>query len=121
MRHSSFTAPNKPQHFYSHTYCTATLDNSCGQNVWLNLIFRLQKKKEKEQEAELEQKIKQLQDVNIKNPTEETQIKLREYKLKLNATIDKHTQFLIHRLRQNEFHHSNNSSKYLANQIKQNK
>ncbi len=87
-----------------------------------NLILHLQKKKkEKEQETELEQKIKQLQDININSPTEETQNKLREYKCKLNAIINKHNQFLIHRLRQEEFHHSNKSGKYLANQIKRNK
>lgn len=79
------------------------------------------KRKEKDQQAELEQKIKLLEDININNPTEETQNSLRKYKLKLNELINKHTQFLIHRLRQENFHHSNKSGKYLANQIKQNK
>jgi len=80
------------------------------------------KRKEKDQLVDLEQKIKQLEDINIThNPTEETQDSLRKYKLKLNELINKHTQFLIHRLRQENFHHSNKSGKYLANQIKQNK
>lgn len=35
--------------------------------------------------------------------------------------MNKHTQFLMHRLRQENFHHSNKSGKYLANQIKRNK
>ncbi len=79
------------------------------------------KRKEKEGQAELEQKIKELEDSNINNPTENTQDTLRKYKFQLNELINKHTQFLIQRLRQENFHHSNKSGKYLANQIKQNK
>lgn len=60
-------------------------------------------------------KIKQL-DTNIGNPTEETQIELQ-----LNEIIKKYTQFLIYWLRQEAFHHSNKSGKYLANQIRRNK
>ncbi len=59
--------------------------------------------------------------VSVNNPTEKTQDTLRKYKFHLNELINKHTQFLIHRLRQENFHHSNKSGKYLANQIKQNK
>ncbi len=84
-------------------------------------ILRLQKRKEKDQQAELEQKIKELEDSNINNPTENTQDTLRKYKFQLNELINKHTQFLIQRLRQENFQHSNKSGKYLANQIKQNK
>ncbi len=86
-----------------------------------HFILRLQKRKEKHQQAELEQKIKELEDSNINNPTENTQDTLRKYKFQLNELINKHTQFLIQRLRQENFQHSNKSGKYLANQIKQNK
>lgn len=69
----------------------------------------------------MEQKLKELEDININNPSEETQDALRNCKFKLNELINKHTQFLIHRLRQENFHHGNKSGKYLATQIKQNK
>lgn len=54
-------------------------------------------------------------------PTVETKNKLELYKSELNEIINKRTQFLIHRLRQEQFYHSNKSGKYLANQIKRNK
>ena len=78
-------------------------------------------KKEKEQENRLTQKIKQLETLNANNPTEETRNELRKYQIHLNDIINKRTQFLIHRLRQEHFHHNNKSGKYLANQIKRNK
>lgn len=79
------------------------------------------KKKDQQEETELEHKIVQLENLNSSNPTEETQNELRKYKFKLNDITNKKTQFLIHRLRQEHFHHNNKSGKYLANLIKQNK
>lgn len=58
--------------------------------------------------------------INANNFTEEIQSKLKQYKLKINEIINQKTQFMIHRLRQENFHHNNKSGKYLANQIKQN-
>lgn len=49
--------------------------------------------------------------VNINNPIEETLNKLRKYQFQLNELINKHTQFLIHRLRQEDFHPSYKSGK----------
>lgn len=49
------------------------------------ISFSVYKKgKEKDQQAELEQKIKELEDSNINNPTENTQDTLRKYKFQLN-------------------------------------
>ena len=79
------------------------------------------KKKEKEQETQLQQNIEQYETMNANNPTEETRNNLRKYKSQLNEIIDKKTQFLIHRLRQEHLHHNNKSGKFLANQIKRNK
>lgn len=79
------------------------------------------KKKEKEKEAQLEGKIKELETINANTPSEATHKELRKQKSLLNEIINKRTQFLIHRLRHETFHHSNKSGKYLANQIKRNK
>uniref|UniRef100_A0A672F570 Reverse transcriptase domain-containing protein n=1 Tax=Salarias fasciatus TaxID=181472 RepID=A0A672F570_SALFA len=79
------------------------------------------KKKERQQESELEEKIKQLEITNATNPTEENEKKLRQYKLQINQILNKKISFLINRLRQENFHYSNKSGKYLANQIKRNK
>ena len=59
--------------------------------------------------------------MNANNPTEDTQKELRKYQLQLNDIINKRAKFLIHRLRQENFHHNNKSGKYLTNQITQNK
>jgi len=48
-------------------------------------------------------------------------IKKLEEKNLLNEIINERNQFLIHRLPQETFHHSNTSGKYLASQIKRNK
>ena len=78
------------------------------------------KKKEKEQEVRLEQKIKELETLNANNPAEETLNELRKHQLELNEIINKRTKFLVYRLKQENFHHSNKSGKFLANQIKRN-
>jgi len=49
------------------------------------------------------------------------QNQLRKNTFLLNEIINKRNQFLIQRLRQETFHHSNKSGKYLASQIKRNK
>lgn len=76
------------------------------------------KKKENQQESELHQKIKQLETTNATNPLEENEKKLRQPKLDLKEIRNKKTNFLISRLRQENFNHNNKSSKYLASQIK---
>ena len=78
------------------------------------------KKNEKQQQSELERKIKQLEIINANNPTKQTENELRQYKLEINDIINKKTTFMIQRLRQEAFQHCNKSSKYLANQLKQN-
>lgn len=70
------------------------------------ISFSTHKKRiEQQQEAELEQKINQLEDINANNQTETTWKELRRYKFKLNEIINKKTQFQIHRLRQEQYHH----------------
>ena len=93
--------------------------NSTQRNY--HFIFSPQNKKEKEKEIQLEQKIKHLENINMANPTDETQNKLNKYKAELNDITNRHTQFLIHRLRQEHFQHGNKYGKYLANQIRRNK
>lgn len=95
-----------------------------GKAVLRGIIisFSTHKKKiEQRQEAESEQKIKQLEGINANDQTETTQTELRKYKFKLNEIINKKTQFQIHRLREEQYHHSNKSGKFLVNLIKQNK
>lgn len=79
------------------------------------------KKKEKEKEVQLEEEIKKLEILHANNPLETIHKELRKNKFLLNEIINKRNQFLIHRLRQETFHHSNKSGKYLASQIKRNK
>ena len=68
----------------------------------------------------MEQLIKHLENINMTNPSVEIQNKLDKHKSELNEIINKRIQFLIHRLRQENFDHGNKSGKYLANQIKRN-
>lgn len=79
------------------------------------------KKKDKEKEVQLEERIKELEILHANNQSESIYIEIREKKILLNEIINKRNQFLIHRLRQETFHHSNKSGKYLASQIKRNK
>lgn len=79
------------------------------------------RKKEKKQEAKLNHQIKERKESNASNPTEDTQKELRKSKFKRNEILNRHTQFMIHRFRQEALHHSNKPGKYLANQIRQNK
>lgn len=78
-------------------------------------------KKKKEKEVQLEEEIKKLEILHANNPLETIHKELRKNKFLLNEIINKRNQFLIHRLRQETFHHSNKSGKYLASQIKRNK
>jgi len=77
-------------------------------------------KKEREKEVQLEDRIKELEILRANNQSESTYKEIREKNL-LNEIINKRNLFLIHRLRQETFHHSNKSGKYLASQIKRNK
>lgn len=67
------------------------------------------KRKEQEEETKLEQKMMQLENIIKINPSEDTQSELRKYKSQLNGILNNKTQFLIHRLRQEQFHHNNKS------------
>lgn len=78
-------------------------------------------KKEKELEQNLVQSINTLEQSNMSNPSQEQENEIRKLKQKLNEILDKKTNFLINRLRQEHFMHCNKSGKFLANQIKLNK
>ncbi len=86
------------------------------------ISFSVHKKKtEKQEENRLEEKkIRELEILHANNPTDVIYNELRKQKFLLNE-INKISQFLIHRLRQETYHHNNKSSKYLANQIKRNR
>lgn len=86
------------------------------------IAFSVHKSKnEKELEQKLEQEINSLEQTNMNNPNENLEKEIKQLKLKLNEIINKRTNFLIQRLRQDHFQHNNKSGKYLATQIKLNK
>lgn len=79
------------------------------------------KKKENATMSELELRIKSLEDIYNTSPEEQTLKQIRKAKLELNEIINKKTQFMVQRLRLEQFEHSNKSGKLLANQLKTNK
>uniref|UniRef100_A0AAR2JRJ2 Reverse transcriptase domain-containing protein n=1 Tax=Pygocentrus nattereri TaxID=42514 RepID=A0AAR2JRJ2_PYGNA len=79
------------------------------------------KNKEKTLILELEQKIKSLENAYAASPQENIINSLRKLKLELNEILDKKTQFMLQRLRLENFEHGNKSGKFLANQLKLNK